>query len=197
MLTIAWDVDDVLNDLMKNWLEKWWNPGNADRAFNYEDLTKNPPHQLLGVELSDYLKSLDAYRMSGYYAQLQPKKEVLSWFKKQGYHYRHMALTAVPRIAASISSSWVFEHFGEWIRTFHFVPSFRPEDVLASYESTKSAYLEWLDRADIFIDDHEGNVQGVIKSKKIKCYTVSRPWSQSGISIGAILECLSYKKFTE
>jgi hypothetical protein len=190
MLTIAWDIDDVLNNLMYTWLEEWWKPSNTDCNLDFEDLTENPPHRLLKIKKSDYLKSLDAYRLSGNYAKLQPDKNVLNWFKKYGPNYRHMALTAVPRIAASISASWVLEHFGDWIRTFHFVPSPRPEDIPTSNESTKGAYLEWLNRADIFIDDHEGNIKDV-KSGKIQCVTVSRPWNSNRTSINEILEGLS------
>jgi hypothetical protein len=190
MLTIAWDIDDVLNDLMGVWFEEWWKPEHTDCVLNYKDLTENPPHQLLGVGQSDYLQSLDAFRLSGDYDRLQPNSQVLKWFEKHGPSYRHMALTAVPRIAASISASWVFRHFGDWIRTFHFVPSHRPGDIPTSYETTKADYLNWLKRIDIFIDDHANNVCDV-KSTKIRCFMLSRPWNSGGMAINEILEALS------
>jgi len=47
--TIAWDVDDVLNNLMKVWLEQFWQPKNVGQSPNYEEIKVNPPYQLLGV----------------------------------------------------------------------------------------------------------------------------------------------------
>lgn len=193
MLTIAWDVDDVLNDLMYTWLEEWWKPKNTDCVLNYENLSENPPHRLLGVQQSDYLRSLDAFRMSGNYDRLQPNSAVLAWFKKHGDTYRHMALTAVPRVAVAKSASWVFKHFGDWIRTFHFVPSPRPEDIPTPYESSKTSYLKWLNRIDIYIDDHEGNIKDV-NSTGIRTLMLSRPWNLGTMTLNEILNYLSIER---
>jgi len=193
MLTIAWDVDDVLNDLMRIWFEEWWKPKNPDSVLSYEDLTENPPHQLLGIEQSGYLQSLDAFRLSGSYDRLQPNSQVLKWFGKHGPSYRHIALTSVPRIAVSTSAAWVLRHFGDWIRTFHFIPSPRPEDISKSYESTKADYLKWLNRVDIFIDDHAGNIHDA-KSMGIRSFLPSRPWNSGGMVIDEILESLSLER---
>ena len=45
MLTLAWDVDDVLNDLMQVWLEEAWLPAHPECNVTYRDLTSNPPHR--------------------------------------------------------------------------------------------------------------------------------------------------------
>ena len=190
MLTIAWDIDDVLNNLMHTWFEEWWKPANTDCVLHYDDLTENPPHQLLELELDQYLQSLDAFRLSGHYEKMQPNPKILEWFEKHGSSYRHMALTAVPRIAASVSASWVLRHFGDWIRTFHFVPSPRPNDIPTPYESTKAHYLRWLNRINIFIDDHAGNIQAV-KTMGIYGIMPARPWNSSGMKIEEILESLT------
>jgi len=190
MLTIAWDVDDVLNDLTRTWLEEWWRPRHPGCMLKYEDVKKNPPHQLLGVELDEYLQSLDDFRLSGRYEQMQPNPEVLEWFKKYGSSFRHIAVTSVPRVAAPVSASWVIRHFGDWIRTFHFVPSPRPGDIPTTYESTKAGYLRWLNRVDIFIDDNTRNVHEV-RSLGIRCFLVSQPWNSSTLRKEDLLCALS------
>ena len=190
MLTIAWDVDDVLNELMRTWLEVWWRPKHPGCILNYEDIRKNPPHPLLGVELDEYLQSLDEFRLSGRYEQMQPNPEVLEWFKKHGSSFRHIAVTSVSRIAAPVSASWVIRHFGDWIRTFHFVPSSRRGEMLPEYDTTKADYLRWLNRVDVFIEDNEHNVTGLPKTG-IKYFLVSRPWNLSTFSMDDLLGTLS------
>ena len=188
-LTLAWDVDDVLNGLMRAWLETWWRPQHPGCMLNYEDIKKNPPHELLGVELDEYLQSLDEFRLSGRYEQMQPNPEALEWFKKHGSSFRHVAVTAVPRIAAPVSSSWVIRHFGDWIRTFHFVPSSRPGDIPTTYKSTKAGCLKWLNRVDIFIDDNMRDIHEV-SSLGTRCFLVLQPWNSGGMKIEKILEIL-------
>ena len=190
MLTLAWDVDDVLNDLMRTWLKVWWRPQHPGCILNYEDIKKNPPHQLLDIELDQYLRSLDGFRLSERYGQMQPNPEALEWFKKHGPSFRHIAVTSVPRVAAPVSASWLIRCFGDWIRTFHFVPSARPRDIPTTYESTKAGYLKWLNRVDMFIDDNTRDVHEV-STLGIRCFLVSQPWNSGGMKIEEILESLT------
>ena len=190
MFTLAWDIDDVLNDLMRTWFEEWWRPRHPECMLDCEDIKKNPPDQLLGIALDEYLQSLDDFRLSGRYEQMQPHSEVLEWFKKHGSLFRHIAVTSVPREAAPVSAAWVISHFGDWIRTFHFVPSPRVGDISTTYESTKAGYLKWLNRVDIFIDDNEKNVHEA-RSLGTRCFLVSQPWNSGGIKIEEILESLN------
>lgn len=193
MITLVWDVDDVLNDLMRIWLEEWWHPLHSGCMIDFESINKNPPHQLLGVELDEYLQSLDDFRLSGRYQEMTPNSKVLEWFKRRGFSFRHIALTSVPRCAAPVSAAWVTNHFGNWIRTFHFVPSPRKAEVLPEYEATKADFLKWLDRADIFVDDNAINVHEV-KSLGFNSFLVSRPWNSGGMKIEAILHDLTLMK---
>ena len=39
MLTIVWDVDDVLNDLMHAWFKHSWLADHPDGKIRYEDFT--------------------------------------------------------------------------------------------------------------------------------------------------------------
>ncbi len=190
MLTIAWDVDDVLNGLMRAWLEDCWQPQHPDCALCFEEVEINPPNKLINASLEEYLRSLDAYRLSGLYAKMPPNPEVIEWFKSYGASFRHIALSAVSRIAAHVSASWVLKNFGDWIRTFHFVPSVRPGDISKNYEPTKAEYLKWLDRVDIFIDDHPGNVRDAT-AVGVKSFLVSRPWNSGGMEMDEILNALS------
>lgn len=192
MLTIAWDVDDVLNDLMRAWFDEWWKPIHSDCKVKYSELIENPPHRVLQIEEARYLESLDAFRLSVNFERLTPNPDIVRWFKIHGHKYRHMVLTAVPRIAAGNSASWVFTHFGDWIRSFHVVPSSRPDDIPAAPESTKSDYLKWLNLVDIFIDDNEKTIEDVRQSG-INCLMPDRPWNSGGMSIHEILDRLTDK----
>ena len=190
MLTIAWDVDDVLNGLMRTWFDTWWLPRHPGCAFNYEAIRENPPHRLLGVGLDEYLQSLDEFRCSGAYSQLRPNPKVIEWFQEQGFLFRHIALTAAPRAAAHISAGWVIRYFGDWIRTFHFVPSLRCNQVLPEYENTKTDYLNWLKKVDILIDDNPNNIAD-LESTNIKPLLLSRPWNSSSLRMSELLHILS------
>lgn len=182
MKTIAWDVDDVLNDLMLMWFEQKWIKENVNCKVRYEELVENPPHRLLGVGLNDYLDSLDEYRLSSAYQQMVPVKEVMEWFVGFGNKFRHIALTAVPLVASSASAQWVFKHFGTWIRTFHFVPSKREGQSIPKYDSNKSAFLKWISKVDVFIDDSPANIDAV-EGMGIKCILWPRPWNKSKLTI--------------
>jgi len=158
MRTIAWDVDDVLNDLMHLWFEQAWLPSHPDCLLKYEGIKENPPHQLLGISLEEYLHSLDAFRLSGAIGKMTPKPEVLSWFHNYGDQFRHIALTATPLRSAPISSAWVMHHFGCWVRSFNFIPSQRQDECIPSYDYSKDSFLRWWSKVDVLVDDNAVNI---------------------------------------
>ena len=123
MLTIVWDVDDVLNNLMRTWFEEAWRPSHPACTVAYDQLRANPPHEVLDVTKSEYLASLDAFRDSGRAAALAPHPAILEWLAAHGHRYRHMALTARPLASAGSAADWVFRHFGNYIRCYGVVPS--------------------------------------------------------------------------
>ncbi|MBI4707669.1 MAG: hypothetical protein HY761_07070 [Candidatus Omnitrophica bacterium] len=190
MKTIAWDVDDVLNDLMQSWFEQKWLKDHPDCNIRYDEITENPPHKLLGGSIDEYLLSLDRFRLSPLYQEMNPVNEVMEWFSKYGGNFHHIALTATPLIAVSASAQWVFRHFGRWIRTFHFVPSKRQEQVIPEYESDKGDFLQWIFRVDVLVDDGESNI---MSAEKVGCkgILIPRPWNKSKISIGETLSMLT------
>lgn len=189
-ITIAWDIDDVLNNLMTCWLESKWKLDHLDCSLNYQDLKENPPHKILGVSFDEYLQSLDEFRLSRQYLELKPSCEILNWFKSYGFRFRHIALTAVPVLAAHQSAFWVMKNFGLWIRTFHFVPSKRTGEDSSENDLTKADYLSWLNNGDakvqMFVDDNEVSTEQVEKVG-IRSYLVPRPWNQSRVSLDKIL----------
>lgn len=190
MKVIVWDVDDVLNDLMECWFQEAFLARHPECSLRYEDLRENPPARLLGISREEYLQSLDAFRKSEGFQRMRPQPRILSWFLEHGASYRHIALTAVPLVAASASAQWVMRHFGRWIRSFHFVPSHRPGENLPVYDEDKGAYLDWLKHADVLIDD---NVENVFRAQQVgvKGMIYPRPWNEAGRSVEEILAALS------
>ncbi|NCQ92054.1 MAG: hypothetical protein GPI94_15440 [Microcystis aeruginosa LG13-03] len=189
MPTIVWDVDDVLNTLMKSWFEECWLTLHPECLLQYEDLVENPPHRLLGVSLGEYLDSLDKFRLSGGFQQLKPVGEILEWFDKLGGGFRHIALTATPMVAAPISAAWVMRHFGQWIRCFSFVPSKRKGEYTPQYDNTKGEFLSWWNKADILMDDNLANFEAA-KSVGIQSILMPQPWNNSKLTIAESLELL-------
>jgi hypothetical protein len=188
MKTIVWDVDDVLNDLMRRWFESKWLQEHAGCTVSYEMIVENPPDRILGISHDEYLYSLDSFRLSAM-QQLLPVPEVLNWFNKYGHHFRHIALTANPFCAASGSAEWVIRHFGYWIRSFNFVPSMRKTQPENIYDLTKADYLCWWGKADFFVDDNPVHVQAA-REIGITSFLMPRPWNSNPSSITETLESL-------
>jgi hypothetical protein len=179
--TIVWDVDDVLNDLMGSWF-RLWRQAYPGCGVRYEDLKKNPPHEVLGITMEGYLHSLDAFRLSPSYQHMEPIEEVKDWFLQKGGQFRHLALTAVPLRAAAFSAQWVVRNFGLWIRTFHFVPSKRKDEMIPHYENDKTEALERLGTVDFFVDDHPEHV-AVARKAGIKSLLFPRPWNSGRMTV--------------
>ncbi|OGW41235.1 MAG: hypothetical protein A2Y97_11310 [Nitrospirae bacterium RBG_13_39_12] len=189
MITIAWDIDDVLNDLMRCWFWEKWLPDHQECKKSYEDLKENPPHRILGVSLNEYLQSLDEFRLSEQYMKMKPVRDIMEWFLSQGRNFRHIALTAVPLRASSISAQWVIKNFGKWIRTFHFVPSKRSLEDIPEYDKDKGDFLKWFGRVDILIDDNPENIKNVSISG-IKGLLIPKPWNTETHSTLEVLNTL-------
>lgn len=191
MKLIVWDIDDVLNDLLKCWFEEF--KESAGLTIDYEDILKNPPHEILGLSKQEYLARLDAFRMSEKGRNLTPNRQILEWLRKHGSGFRHMALTARPRQSMPMLSEWLFRHFGDWIRTVSFVPSFRQGENLPEYDLSKAAFLNWLDRADFFIDDMPENVEAAA-SVGIAAFAYPQPWNERPLTAEEIFDNLSKSK---
>jgi len=185
--TIAWDRDDVLNDLMLWWLEKWWKRAHPDCRINYEDLTENPPHEILGISMEQYLSSLDAFRLSGEASRMEPVAEVLEWLKQYGHLHRHMVLTATSLNTGAPAAEWTFRHFGAWIQSFHLVPSVRKTQHGFQHDVDKGEYLHWLGKVDVLVDDSPTHLESA-SSYGITGVLIPRPWNTER---GTITEALN------
>ena len=178
--TIIWDVDDVLNQLTRCWFDNHWLPSHPECRLTWGNVKENPPHRLLGTTRQHYLDSLDAFRLAEY-SRLEPRPEILAWFRLHGRRCRHQALTAAPRIIADQSAAWVMRHFGDWIRTYHFVPSPRPHTPLPLYDSEKGDYLRDFPSA-LFVDDHPENIVQANRHG-LRTFLFPCPWNNSKYSI--------------
>lgn len=181
MITLVWDVDDVLNDLTRRWFEDSWRPAHPDAPVGYAGLTRQPPSSLLGVPDAEYLASLDDYRARRYDA-LAPEADVLAWFAAHGEGFRHLALTATPMRHAPVVAAWVMRHFGRWIRAFALLPSPRPGEHLPVYDQDKAGCLAWLGAGDVFIDDNPANVAGVA-ARGMRTIVPPRPWNDATLPL--------------
>lgn len=189
MHTIAWDIDDVLNDLMRVWLDEWWRPAHPECQVTYEEIVANPPHEILGVTLGEYLASLDAFRLSACFAQLLPRPEIMAWFEKHGAGYRHLALTAVPLRCAPGSAAWVLRYFGRWIRSFHVIPSPRSDERIPNYDRSKEEFLRRVKGIDALIDDQAGHVAGA-EQVGVRGLLFPAPWNGSRERVADLLQQL-------
>jgi hypothetical protein len=187
--TIVWDVDDVLNDLTRSWFEDW-SRGSGSISRPYGSLTRNPPHELLGISRGQYLASLDDFRLCGKAANLPPLPEIYDWFCRHGEKCCNIALTAAPLCAAQVSAQWVMNHFGRWIRSFNIVPSYRPGDPAGKTLATKSEFLRWWGKCDLLIDDSEENIAGA-RGLALRTVLFPRPWNSSNLSPAETLRIIT------
>jgi hypothetical protein len=187
--TIVWDIDDVLNGLMRAWFEQRWRPAHPGSSVSYEDLKQNPPCQALGMGMAAYLASLDEFRLSPQGRNLAPNRDVLAWLELNGAAYRHVALTARPMETAPQAAEWLFRHFGRHFRCFGVVPS-RSETAAPVYDRHKGDFLEWLGKADFFVDDSQENVT-LAAALGVKSILYPQPWNRSRETVSDVLRSLT------
>ena len=186
MLTIAWDVDDVLNDFMNVWYIHKWLPEHPQCNTPFVSLVENPPHQLLGCSKEEYLASLDEFRLSTAFQNVKPVAEILRWFVAHGSKAHHVALTAVPSAAAHVSGQWVMRHFGAWMRTFHFIPSYRKNIDDVGYDKSKVDYIKRTDIIDVLVEDNPDQLIGLDGIHK-QGLLIPRPWNRAKRNVGQVL----------
>jgi len=189
MVTVAWDVDDVLNNLMWAWFHEEWAPAHPGRSISYADIRENPPHEVLGVPLSDYLSSIDAFRVSEKACQLRPCPEILDWIERQGSGCLNVALTARPMDSLPQMSHWLFRHFGSHFRVLGVVPvRLRPGEPM--YHRSKGEFLSWFGRVDVLVDDSEENIRSA-KESGVQGILFPQPWNSSGETVEGTLRLLT------
>lgn len=171
---VAWDIDDVLNDLTLQWaswvgLEVWeLVPPTGDSATWVSSL---------GMKPSEYLESLDAYRNDSYKA-LEPNPFILQLLSDwPSQDDTHIALTATPLFAQSIVAEWTMRHFGDWFRGVWFCPSQRPADPPGMPATTKGGVLSKFRVRALLIDDSVSNLATIETPNVGLLYP--RPWNST------------------
>lgn len=191
---IVWDVDDVLNNLTYEWFDEFETLNRT--GITYEKLSENPPDRLLGISRESYLESLDDFRMRRI-TSLKPVEETMQWFIRHGNKFRHAALTATPFRCAPASAQWVIKHYGNWIRTFHFVPSPRKDDQIVRYHENKLELLSEIAEVSLFIDDSKTNLI-LAESAGINSLAFPRPWNRNrGLNLFEYLEKITLNNFAK
>lgn len=191
MRTIVWDVDDVLNSLMREWFEVTWKPAHPECTLAYSDIRENPPHRSLGIAKEEYLASLDKFRISEEARLLAPNPAIVDWFREHGDAYRHLALTARPLDSAPAAAEWVFRHFGAHFRCFGVVPS-RSDTAAPVYDRNKGEFLKWLGIADYFVDDSEENV-ALAAEAGVRTVLFPQPWNRANCSVEDVLRAIELR----
>ena len=188
-MVIIWDIDDVLNNLMDSWLTAWQQEAN-NYAIKFFELTENPPHKIMGIDLETYYKLLDTFRNSEKAKEMKPNQSLLNWFCKYGSHHDHIALTARPLNTMSNQAWWTYQNFGKWIHTLAVVPSLRDTANNLKFRN-KAEYIAWFNKGDIFVDDNTENVKAVAKLG-LNSFLFPQPWNQNNQSEAEFIE-----KFTK
>ena len=184
-MVIIWDIDDVLNNLMDSWLTTWQQEPNSD-AISFSELTENPLHKILGIDLETYHISLDTFRNSEKAKKLKPNRSLLKWFSEYGSRHNHIALTARPLNTMSNQAWWTYQNFGESIHTVAVVPTLRDPKTRQTFKN-KAEYIGWLDKGDIFVDDNTENVAEVTKLG-LKSFLFPQPWNKNRQSEAEFIE---------
>ena len=184
MLTIAWDVDDVLNDLMASWFEVFCQFEKPSCELGYSELVQNPPHKVLGISLDAYLKSLDRFCDGGGDGRLRVNTAIQEWMRTEGRRCRHIGVTARHSGISSLRA-WVAQHFGLQVYT-----------PLASRTAwlSKGIFLqrEYPERDVILVDDSTEMVKDAWGCG-INAVLYPQPWNESEQSVSDLLEFLGRK----
>ena len=188
---VVWDVDDVLNGLMGIWFTDVWARSHPGSGIRYEDLRENSPLDQLGLNSSDYARSLDEFRMGRGYQGFEPNPEVLTWLREHGTHYRHVALSATAHRAAPTTGAWVLRHFGVWIREFAFIPAHRPGEPLPAFDRDKGT---WIARRvaglPVLVDDSPTNITAATAAGVSGLFW-PQPWNEAALSTHDTLDALT------
>ena len=187
---VVWDLDDVLNNLMLAWLG--WSERPGDRSIAYSDLHQNPPHCLLGLTEIVYKQSLDEFRNSDEARKMMPVKVVIDWFLEYGHDFDNHVLTARSRSTVPAAAEWVFRHFGEWIRHFHFVPAYRTHDKLPDMGGDKATVIRLIGGADFFVDDDRKNLEAAIDAVPFPIL-IPQPWNRCSGDMASALAAITVK----
>lgn len=165
----VWDVDDVLNDLTKEFIKEYY----PKKAF--DSLVDANIYKCLEIKESEYLSRLDDFRQKKY-LDLQPNREIIDFIKERS-NSLHYILTAVPHVHIQTSFDWLVKNFNSLFYGFFFAPSPRPKDekkIITKFDHLKN--LNSSCNKVYFIDDNPKNF--LETSKDIKKILWPQPWNR-------------------
>ena len=170
-----WDVDDVLNNLTKDFINY------ITPSIPYETILNPNIHDSLGLSQDDYLYELDNFRRREY-LNLKPNLDLTNFIKsrKNSMHY---VLTSVPHEFIEISFCWVKRNFDKTFFGYLFAPSRRENGNLKM--PIKRDHLNNLNlfgRKTFFIDDNPYNFINIDNTSITKVLW-PQPWNSSGKSL--------------
>ncbi len=186
-----WDIDDVLNPLMQEWLEHQKHTKKVDLEFKYTNLENPDFSESLNWSRKDFIDSLDEFRLN-FQATLEPNNLIQKWFmegKLKDVH--HAALTATPQKFSNISKDWLQRNFGQYINDFYLAPSARNDDLqprLRKYDFYKEFKGKYSNV--IVIDDRPDNLESA-KAAGVSTLCWPQPWNHSLLDSKATLKELS------
>ena len=82
------------------------------------------------------------------------------------------------------------KHFGQWVRSFNFVPSLREAESLPTYDQTKGEFLKWWSAGDVLVDDNVASIESA-KALGLATVLVPQPWNGTSGSLKCSLEELT------
>jgi len=170
---IVWDVDDVLNCLMKSWLQYWSQESGLKIILN--EIIKNPPQDILGITKEDYLNSLDTFRNSDLGKDLEVNHIIKKWFLHHGNKFNHIACTGRPIRTMPNQAWWLYKNYSQWIKTVHMTGADRD---LESRKISKADFISFINSDVVFIDDCENNINSVSKIGGITLL-YPQPWNKA------------------
>lgn len=170
-----WDVDDVLNNLTKDFISY------IAPSIPYKEILNPNIHDSLGLSQNDYHYELDNFRRREY-LNLKPNLEIINFIKsrKGSMHY---ILTSVPHEFIEISFCWVKRNFDNMFYGYLFAPSRRENvNLQTSAKMDHLNNLNLIGRKTYFIDDNPYNFINIDNTSITKVLW-PQPWNSSTKSL--------------
>lgn len=188
---VVWDIDDVLNPLMEDWLEHQKSIERIDASLTYDSLIDPDFSRTLNWGRNRFLESLDEFRLQSQ-SKLLPNQMIQNWFANQSKNQiRHVALTATPRIVSEISKKWLQVNFGSHITDYFLAPSARDNDNLPRMTKL-DFYRQFTSDFErvIAIDDRPDNLKNA-RTAGASTLCWPQPWNDSLLDSEETLKALS------
>ncbi len=169
---MAWDVDDVLNDLSAAWASHEGLDWKSARGGSPKEMASS-----LGIPEDEYLASLDRFRREEY-RFLSPNPFIRDWLSQAAGSVRSVAITRTPIRTAGQVSRWVFETYGHLIQGYFVALSPRREDPVNTTYESKADVVRRIVGVVALVDDQPANFSDL----PVTCAALEYPraWNSAG-----------------